>query len=491
MGLLNVYSFNKTIKPHIAYRFKVTFFYNKGAEEIESLTYYVKSVELPIWNMNTENRQRFGNTQYVIPIFDFGQSTLKIVFMETDKMSVTYFLNGFLFNNIENADMEANLWNNCAPKIIKIKIDELDQSMRNTVVSNIYACHLKRLSSPNFSNLNFGNPIEVEAEFVVRYKLNSIAEEIGEVHSSLPDPETFKDDILNSRTQEEYNKNAATIHQNKANALTTQRPLTQSELNAIQMNLSERLSQAQSLGLNSNNEEYASIEKQLDLFKKRSELIKNNGSVDEILEIDRQLASVNTLNVTGASSSNGDTGLLVSKIEEMKSISKSEGLVYGHQDYVDTTSMEFKDRSWNGDKTKGIDCSGFATPILAAVDKSIMNYATDKKRLNTREIQKYMIEHPELYEEVEVEEGMELKRGDIALRATTTGGSGKDQNRDHILFIDQDVSSLSTKTVVKTAEFTGDSKNQVQGEYVRSGNYIINGSSKGGKYKIYRLRKQA
>ena len=86
---------------------------------------------------------------------------------------------------------------------------------------------------------------------------------------------------------------------------------------------------------------------------------------------------------------------------------------------------------------------------------------------------------------------MELKRGDIALRATTTGGSGKDQSRDHILFIDQDVSSLSTKTVVKTAESTGDSKNQVQGEYVRSGNYIINGSSKGGKYKIYRLRKQA
>lgn len=249
MGLLNVYSFNKTIKPHIAYRFKVTFFYNKGAEEIESLTYYVKSVELPIWNMNTENRQRFGNTQYVIPIFDFGQSTLKIVFMETDKMSVTYFLNGFLFNNIENADMEANLWNNCAPKIIKIKIDELDQSMRNTVVSNIYACHLKRLSSPNFSNLNFGTPIEVEAEFVVRYKLNSIAEEIGEVHSSLPEPETFKEDIFNARTQEEYNKNAALKQYNEAKtkALTTQRLLTQTEINAILMKQKERLNRAKAI----------------------------------------------------------------------------------------------------------------------------------------------------------------------------------------------------------------------------------------------------
>lgn len=247
MGLLNVYSFNKTIKPHLAYRFKVTFFYNKGAEEIESLTYYVKSVDLPVWNMNTENRQRFGNTQYVIPIFDFGQSTLKIVFMETDKMSVTYFLNGFLFNNIENADLDANLWNNCSPQIIKIKIDELDQSMRSTIVSNIYACHLKRLSSPNFSNTNFGTPVEIEAEFVVRYKLNTISEEVGSIPRELPDPETFMSDVINARTQEEFNKDVATGAYNKANALVAERKLTQSEIDAILMKQSERLGRAKSI----------------------------------------------------------------------------------------------------------------------------------------------------------------------------------------------------------------------------------------------------
>lgn len=646
MGLLNVYSFNKTIKPHLAYRFKVTFFYNKGAEEIESLTYYVKSVDLPVWNMNTENRQRFGNTQYVIPIFDFGQSTLKIVFMETDKMSVTYFLNGFLFNNIENADMDANLWNNCSPQIIKIKIDELDQSMRSTIVSNIYACHLKRLSSPNFSNTNFGTPVEIEAEFVVRYKLNTISEEVGSIPRELPDPETFMSDVINARTQEEFNKDVATGAYNKANALVAERKLTQSEIDAILMKQSERLNRAKSLAadrratklenaradadkdgrlkdgrfvtakekteyikkkqaeakqqaekikeeqayiydtygvditkvknvdelsvqlkgklsdddaadlveaIRSINqasedlkktktdiwkadnarvveldsdivdkqylgtdekslgfggqkyaEEYADASNQIALLEKRNELLKNNASDEEILEIDRQLAAANGINLKGTdystiekpkttSSATGNTGVLLEKIDNMKDLAKREGLIYNHQDYVDSTSMEFKDRSWSGDKSKGIDCSGFATPILAAVDPTIMNYAeTDKKRLNTREIQKYMNDHPELYEKVEVHEGMELKRGDIALRATTEGGSGKNQGSDHIMFIDEDVSSLSKKSVVKTAESTGEKgvKDKVQGQYSRKGSYIINGSS-GGTYIIYRLRQQA
>lgn len=203
MGLMNVYSFNKTIRPHMSYRFKVTFFYNKGAEEIESLSYYVKSVELPVWNISTENRLRFGNTQYVIPTFDFGQSTLKIVFMETDNMSISYFLNGFLFNNIENTDMEMNLWNNCAPGILKIKIDELEPSMRGTVISNIYACHLKRLSTPKFGNTSLGTPVEIEAEFVVRYKLNSITTEIGAEPREIKDPDSLRADILEARREEE------------------------------------------------------------------------------------------------------------------------------------------------------------------------------------------------------------------------------------------------------------------------------------------------
>lgn len=233
MGLLNVYSYSKTINPHIAYRFKVTFFYNKGAEEITSLTYYVKSVELPVWNMNTETRQRFGNTQYVIPTFDFGQSTLKIVFLENDGMNVSYFLNGFLFNYRENLDGNMNLWNNCASEILKIKIDELDPSMRGTIVSNIYACHLKRLSTPHFTSLSYGAPVEVEAEFVVRYKINSIETEIGALPREIKEPETLQDDILAGRVQEELNKNLIE-QKSKAAALTVrQRLLTEAEIEKI------------------------------------------------------------------------------------------------------------------------------------------------------------------------------------------------------------------------------------------------------------------
>lgn len=233
MGLLSVYSYNKTITPHIAYRFKVTFFYNKGAEEIKSLTYYVKSVELPVWNINTENRKRFGNTQYVIPIFDFGQSTMKIVFLENDGMNVSYFLNGFLFNYAENTDLDMNLWNNCAPEIIKIKVDELDPSMRSTIVSNIYACHLKRLSTPHFSNLNYGTPVEVEAEFVIRYKLNCIETEIDALPREIEEPETLREDIIAGIEQERRNKQLIEANSKVAALAVKQRMLTNEELERI------------------------------------------------------------------------------------------------------------------------------------------------------------------------------------------------------------------------------------------------------------------
>ena len=518
MGLLNVYNFNKTIKPHLGFRFKVTFFYNKGAEEIESLSYYVKSVELPVWNINTENRQRFGNTQYVIPTFDFGQSILKIVFIENDNMNVTYFLNGFLFNNIENAHRDANLWNNCTPAILKIKIDELDYSMRNTVVSNIYACHLKRLSTPNFSNTSYGNPIEIEAEFVVRYKLNSLATEVEFGASRIiEEPSKFNEMVINARDTEKTNKDIMDASRKtaalNAEIYTKHNLLSNTQIAEIKTKIA---------GVNASSEE---TQVELQLIEKRTELLQTNADIrqsdlsneeklkligqnQELLsEIDHNLASKYNIDLPadkikcidtstnpsmeGEPSTCNDSSILLSKINEMQTIAQNEDLIYGHQDYVDTTSMEFKDRSWSGDKSKGIDCSGFATPILAAVDPTIMNYAqSDKKRLNTREIQKYMNEHPELYEEIEVEEGMELKRGDIALRATTVGGTGRDQERDHILFIDQDVSKLSKKMVVKTAESTGENKNKVQGSYQRTGSYIINGSTKGGKYKVYRLRQQ-
>ena len=245
MGLLNVYSFNKTIKPHLAYRFKVTFYYNKSGEEIKSLTYFVKSVELPVWNISTETRQRFGNTQYVIPTFDFGQSTLKIVFMETDQMSITYFLNGFLFHCVDNRVGTANLWNNLEPEILKIQIDELDPSMRGTIVTNIYACNLKKLTVPKLSNTAYGTPTEIEAEFVVRYKLNNINVPIIE-SDRLPieQPETLEDDLLTFAKQQNELKDI--IDAKSKHALESyQAYLTAEQVRRYRQEQQKRLSAAQ------------------------------------------------------------------------------------------------------------------------------------------------------------------------------------------------------------------------------------------------------
>lgn len=245
MGLLNVYSFNKTIKPHLAYRFKVTFYYNKSGEEIKSLTYFVKSVELPVWNISTETRQRFGNTQYVIPTFDFGQSTLKIVFMETDQMSITYFLNGFLFHCVDNRVGTANLWNNLEPEILKIQIDELDPSMRGTIVTNIYACNLKKLTTPKLSNTAYGTPTEIEAEFVVRYKLNNINVPIIE-SDRLPieQPETLEDDLLTFAKQQNELKDI--IDAKSKHALESyQAYLTAEQVRRYRQEQQKRLSAAQ------------------------------------------------------------------------------------------------------------------------------------------------------------------------------------------------------------------------------------------------------
>ena len=362
MGLLNVYNFSKTIKPHLGFRFKVTFFYNKGAEEIESLSYYVKSVELPVWNINTENRQRFGNTQYVIPTFDFGQSTLKIVFLENDNMNVTYFLNGFLFNNVENAHRDANLWNNCAPAILKIKIDELDYSMRNTVVSNIYACHLKRLSTPNFSNTSYGNPVEIEAEFVVRYKLNSLATEVESGASRvIEEPNNFNEMVINARDTEKQNKEMMDASRKTA------------ALNAEIYSKHNLLSNAQIDEIRNKidgvDAPSAENKEQLDLINQRNELLQANADIrnsdmsneeklklieenQQILSaIDHELAEKNNINlpadeVKGMESSTSKTGPITAGGALKDKLSGQAQLEY--LDYV--AKLKEKDKNFDENK---------------------------------------------------------------------------------------------------------------------------------------------
>ena len=160
-------------------------------------------------------------------------------------MSITYFLNGFLFHCVDNRVGTANLWNNLEPEILKIQIDELDPSMRGTIVTNIYACNLKKLTVSKLSNTAYGTPTEIEAEFVVRYKLNNINVPIIE-SDRLPieQPETLEDDLLTFAKQQNELKDI--IDAKSKHALESyQAYLTAEQVRRYRQEQQKRLSAAQ------------------------------------------------------------------------------------------------------------------------------------------------------------------------------------------------------------------------------------------------------
>lgn len=167
MGLLNVYKFSQAITPLISNRFSVTFFdATKGIEDVR--TFDVKSVEMPAWHISSDDsRVRFGDTQYVIPVLDFGSSVLKITFIETDDFNVTQFLT----NQFGLAG--TNFWEVNKTPTMNIRIDEYDYTMQESVSSHIYAVRIKSMSQPNFSNTAKGEPIEITAEYSIIYELNT------------------------------------------------------------------------------------------------------------------------------------------------------------------------------------------------------------------------------------------------------------------------------------------------------------------------------
>lgn len=169
MGLLNVYKFQKTVKPLISNRFSVKFYNSANPTDTDDwVQYRVKSVDLPTWKMESnESRKRFGNTQYVIPLFNFASSTLKITFIETETGAVTAFLSSLLF-----ADGGA-LWNIVKPALTTIRIDQYNETMTQSVSSHIYVCRIKSITQPEYSNASAAQIIEIGAEFNILYEINS------------------------------------------------------------------------------------------------------------------------------------------------------------------------------------------------------------------------------------------------------------------------------------------------------------------------------
>ena len=97
MGLVNVYKMS-TFRPFIPYRFKAEIWnnYEEEPDPKNILEFTVKSINQPVFKLNTENKVYFGNTAFVIPIFKFGETSLEITFEETDDMTVFSTLAGWL-----------------------------------------------------------------------------------------------------------------------------------------------------------------------------------------------------------------------------------------------------------------------------------------------------------------------------------------------------------------------------------------------------------
>lgn len=163
MGLVNVYKMS-TFRPFIPYRYKAEIWnnYDEAPDPKNILEFTVKSINQPVFKLNTENKVYFGNTAFVIPIFKFGETSLEITFEETDDMTVFSTLAGWLgtalYKTVNNG-------------LLNVRITQYSEDMTRTVDSITYICRIKDYSMPNFNNNGFGAPIEITANFNVVYVL--------------------------------------------------------------------------------------------------------------------------------------------------------------------------------------------------------------------------------------------------------------------------------------------------------------------------------
>jgi hypothetical protein len=129
MGL-SVYTYYETFKPHFSFRFKVDFLSNP------SLYRLVQDIKLPTISINaSDGRKRFGQTQFVLPFFEFGDQEIEITFVETDEMKVLdYLTNNYNWPNLPNTE--------------DIIVTEYDDTLRNIIKRTKYTITLFSYSAP-------------------------------------------------------------------------------------------------------------------------------------------------------------------------------------------------------------------------------------------------------------------------------------------------------------------------------------------------------
>lgn len=149
MGL-SVYTYYETFKPHFSFRFKVDFLSNP------SLYRLVQDIKLPSISINaSDGRKRFGQTQFVLPFFEFGDQELEITFIETDTMKVLdYLTNNYNWPNLPNTE--------------DIIVTEYDDTLRNVIKRTKYTITLFSYNAPQWQNSGSPSNMTITATYIVR-----------------------------------------------------------------------------------------------------------------------------------------------------------------------------------------------------------------------------------------------------------------------------------------------------------------------------------
>ena len=149
MGL-SVYTYYETFKPHFSFRFKVDFLSNP------SLYRLVQDIKLPSISINaSDSRKRFGQTQFVLPFFEFGDQELEITFIETDTMKVLdYLTNNYNWPNLPNTE--------------DIIVTEYDDTLRNIIKRTKYTITLFSYNAPQWQNSGSPSNMTITATYIVR-----------------------------------------------------------------------------------------------------------------------------------------------------------------------------------------------------------------------------------------------------------------------------------------------------------------------------------
>ena len=149
MGL-SVYTYYETFKPHFSFRFKVDFLSNP------SLYRLVQDIKLPSISINaSDGKKRFGQTQFVLPFFEFGDQELEITFVETDTMKVLdYLTNNYNWPNLPNTE--------------DIIVTEYDDTLRNVIKRTKYTIILFSYNAPQWQNSGSPSNMTITATYIVR-----------------------------------------------------------------------------------------------------------------------------------------------------------------------------------------------------------------------------------------------------------------------------------------------------------------------------------